>query len=302
MNRLRPGFALNVVLWFLVGGFALAMGLVSAARSTLHATTNRVFLARGQWRAEGCLDRLRSVADDTLLSPASASERGWRNLDTVAMRAPLLSGCQLELRPVGIALDANVVTAFDAAIVLRAMGYGDAADSIADAIVDWRDADDLVGPNGAEMEWYVSRGLLPPRNAPFVAREEILYVRGTRRDTLIAGMFDIEPARLLVPRSTAAILSTLPGFGPEAVARATLFSGDDSPRDLLDFSTRLSPLARAELLANFVELEKRVTWSPEAWIATSRVAEGRPPVETTVEVKFVRAGRRAATVQRRVWP
>jgi general secretion pathway protein K len=53
------------------------------------------------------------------------------------------------------------------------------ADSIADAIVDWRDADDLPLLNGAESSYY--RSLPTPyssKNAQFHAVEELLLVRG----------------------------------------------------------------------------------------------------------------------------
>ncbi len=51
--------------------------------------------------------------------------------------------------------------------------------TIVDSIIDWRDADDLVGPNGAESEYYL--GLRTPyqaKNGLFTSPEELLLVKG----------------------------------------------------------------------------------------------------------------------------
>jgi DNA uptake protein ComE-like DNA-binding protein len=52
-------------------------------------------------------------------------------------------------------------------------------EDIADAIIDWRDADSNPGANGAESSYYNT--LNPPyncKNAPFETLEELLYVKG----------------------------------------------------------------------------------------------------------------------------
>jgi type II secretory pathway component PulK len=58
-----------------------------------------------------------------------------------------------------------------------------AAEAIADAILDWRDPDDLHRLQGAESDYY--RGLSSPyraRNADFEALEELLLVKGMTRE------------------------------------------------------------------------------------------------------------------------
>lgn len=53
------------------------------------------------------------------------------------------------------------------------------AESVADAIIDWRDDDDLVIGNGAEAETYQTEGLsYGPRNGPFETIGELSYVWG----------------------------------------------------------------------------------------------------------------------------
>lgn len=64
-------------------------------------------------------------------------------------------------------------------------------DTIAAAIVDWRDSDGVERPNGAESEYY--RSLSVPhasKNAPFQRIEELLSVRGMTRDILYGNILD----------------------------------------------------------------------------------------------------------------
>lgn len=62
---------------------------------------------------------------------------------------------------------------------------------VAAAIVDWRDADSLAGPGGAEADFYASRNPPAlPRNGPFQTVRELLMVRG-----VTPARFTSEPSR-----------------------------------------------------------------------------------------------------------
>ena len=64
-------------------------------------------------------------------------------------------------------------------------------DTIAAAIVDWRDPDEIERPNGAESGYY--QGLPVPyasKNAPFQRIEELLSVRGMTKDILYGNIPD----------------------------------------------------------------------------------------------------------------
>lgn len=68
---------------------------------------------------------------------------------------------------------------------------GEEADEIADAILDWRDADDLVRTNGAEADYYAGKDLpYRPANGPFKVLTELLLVRG-----ISPGLFWGDPLR-----------------------------------------------------------------------------------------------------------
>lgn len=90
---------------------------------------------------------------------------------------------------------------------LRAAGVAPAeAARLADAIVDWRDADDERRLQGAEAMEYRNRGLPGPRNAPLRSLDELRAVAGFPADVL--------PTL----RRFATVHSQLAGFDPRQAA------------------------------------------------------------------------------------
>jgi DNA uptake protein ComE-like DNA-binding protein len=65
-------------------------------------------------------------------------------------------------------------------------------EDIVDSIIDWRDADSVAGPGGAESPYY--NGLNPPyncKNLPFETLEELLYVKGVTPAILFGEDFNL---------------------------------------------------------------------------------------------------------------
>src|SRR3546814_6072797 len=77
-------------------------------------------------------------------------------------------------------LDLNTAPQELLARLMRVGGADEAtADRVAAAITDWRDADDLRRPQGAEWQDYAAAGSrYRPRNGPFVALGELRAVAG----------------------------------------------------------------------------------------------------------------------------
>lgn len=300
----RAGFALPAVLWVIVGVAAVTLAGTVAARDAVTTAQNRVDHVRGAWRAEGCLEIARgSVA--VALGDGDRAAAGWQSLDSVLAASPGLrdAGCSVTARAAGAAIDVN---AADAERLRRAFvvlgGGGAEADSLVDAVLDWRDADDEPRPLGAEAGWYGARHELPPRNAPIADVGELRRIRGMAAVTGFDTIFGVEPGRVPLGRAPLAVIASLPGFGDEAVARlAELRLRGQQTADLLAFSASLSREARAALLARYPELVALVTTDPDAWIVTSTAAQGPRSVGATIEVRLVRAGARGAIVRRRTW-
>jgi type II secretory pathway component PulK len=302
----RQGFALLGVLWTVVAFAVLSLGLTRVARQAVATAQNRRDYLRALWRAEACVERTRSVIDMTLAEPQPNDREGsraWRSLGRIVPAHPLVQapGCVVLLRSAGERLDLNTVDGETIRRVLAACGI-DAlhADSLADALLDWRDAGDIARRNGAERDWYVRNRRQAPRNGPFASVAELRLIRGFERATLVDSFFDVEPSRVDVSNVRPEILLALPGMSTETVARIVeTRDRSDHVGDLLLLGSRLSRSARESLTVHYPQLARLVTNAPDAWIlsATAKSPESRATVE--IELRLTRGGARAAVVRRK---
>jgi general secretion pathway protein K len=301
------GFALMAVLWVLTGIAALALVARIAARDAVRAAINREDMAAGAWRAEDCLSRVRAASSAALRAEADQAGRGrpWANLDSVAPASPLLagSGCEVEIRATGAGLDVNAADEETLRRFALALGSTPAAaDSLVDALADWRDTDDEPRPLGAEAPWYRAGAVPAPRDGALADSRELRRVRGWGRfgglDTLVA----VEGGRVPLNRAPFAVLAALPGMTPEAARVVLELRARGEPvGDPVALEPRLGSAARRELMYGYAELAPRVSPAPEVWTVTARGRVGTPPITSVVEVRLARAGSRAAVVRRRTW-
>jgi general secretion pathway protein K len=297
----RDGFALLAVLWVTVAMAAMAFAGLFVARAEVTAARNRVALLRGRWRAEDCLERARSAIDDALNGPFAAA---WESLDRVVADSPVMvdAECDVTVTPAGIAVDVNAADGDQLLALLQAIGIGEPrADSMVDALLDWRDADDIPRPLGAEREWYRAAGRFAPRNGPFADIREVQRVRGFEADALpdsvLRAMLTVEPGRIIWSRAPLVVLASLPGIGEEALARiAERRLRGVGAADANALAADLSPAARRLLIDRYPDLQRLTTDRPDAWLLTARGGG------TTIEVRIARAGARAAIMWRRTTP
>lgn len=307
MTRGRHGFALISVLWILVGVSALAMAASLAAREAVASARNRADLADAAWRAEGCLERARAAISHALKAARDEAPGAgvWGRMDREVAESTLLlgTGCEVEMVAAGAALDVNAAADDALHRALSAHGVTAArADSLVDALADWRDADDSPRGRGAERGWYTANGRRAPRNGPLVDSRELALVRGFDAVPGIGDILSAEPGRVPLSHAPPAVLAALPGFTPEAVARvADMRMRGQAVTDLSNFPGALSPGARDLLLRRFTEFVGAAAVEPEAWIVRARVGVGTPPAVSVLEVRLVRAGERAAIVRRKTW-
>jgi DNA uptake protein ComE-like DNA-binding protein len=262
---------------------------------------------RGQWRAEDCLERARAVINDALSGGHTIPRPvtgGWEILDRVVAASPAITdaACDVTLAPTGVAVDINTADGEQLLALFRAMGIGEPrADSMVDALLDWRDADDIPRPLGAERDWYHAEGRFTPRNGLFADVKELRRVRGfdesVLADSVLNAAFTVEPGRIVWNRAPLAVLASVPGVGDEILSRVaelrTHGSGQSSMTDLIG---SFSPNARLELEARSGDVQALTTDRPDAWILTARGGGA------TIEVKLAPAGTRAAIVRRRTTP
>jgi general secretion pathway protein K len=302
----RRGYALLAVLWVVATATVLGAALSLTANQSVDAAQNRVDLLRAQWRAEGCAERARAAVQTSLDAEALMTKESdtWRELDRVAARSPLLGGCDVSFEPSGTRLDVNSDSTNLIRRLLEGLGVESGrADSLIDALDDWRDADEVPRRSGAEREWYTSHHRAAPANAPLADIAELRRVRGFEAMGALDTLLGTEPDRILLARAPPLVLGALPGFGTEAVARILeLRAAGGTIRDLAELPGLLSPPARSALLSHYAELVGLTTTSPDAWTLTSRTSAGARATTAVVRLRIVKAGGRVAIVRRTVWP
>jgi DNA uptake protein ComE-like DNA-binding protein len=294
------------VLWILVGVAALGLVVSLTGRDAVAAAQNRGDLARARWLAAGCAERVRAAVSDALIAgkdqpPGVRSP--WVTLDSAVAASPLVRGCDFTLRARGTALNVNTADADQLRALFVVSGESpEAADSLADALEDWRDGDDANHPMGAEARWYAAAVRPRPRNAPLADVRELRRVRGFESREGLDSLLTVDSARIDINHAPLAVLAALPGFGAEALARVgQMRAAGQRMESLAPVEMRLSASARAELDRRLPELATMTTAEPDGWVVTARGKVGEPAVTAVLELGLVRAGVRAAIVRRRTW-
>lgn len=292
--RSRRAFVLLAVLWITAGVSVMVAALSMFVQEDGTIAQNHLDLERARWKAEGCSERALAAAD-AALAGAQLGDSVWIRLDAAISASPLVAGCTLEFEAGGERLDINSLDEPALERVFAVLGYPPAnADSLASAILDWRDPDNEPRAMGAEQSWYVAHQRVAPRNRPFASAEEIRLVRGLEGERRIDSLFDTESERLLLSRARPELLLALDGMTTEAMAviAAMESSGKRSIR-LEEVVGALSPAARAEAMTHYSSLVQRTASLPERWEIMATQAEGQPAVSATVEMTVIASGQRA---------
>jgi general secretion pathway protein K len=215
MKRLPPtaaqrGIALIMVLWLIILLTVIASAFAYSMRTETLAARNAVSLTQARSVADGAIMRMAFE----LMRPRTVNESWqadgaphyWDEGDAhVAANAIDESG-KIDLNT---ASDALLKGLFQTAGGLDA----DAAQGIVDKIDDWKDADDLKRPNGAEAPDYKAAGLsYTPANAPFENVAELQRVLG------------MTPALYAAVAENLTIFSKSPGVNPSFASRNVLLA------------------------------------------------------------------------------
>lgn len=276
------GFALLTVLWLIAGLSAIAAGSLALARVGAGASRNRVLLVRAGWARNAC--------EEILLARYGTRERVER-LDSVDLGAGLW--CDASVEEAGTRLDLNRASPE----ALRGL----LGDSLADAVLDWRDADDMARPLGAERDWYRDRGRLAPRNAPLAAVAELRLVRG----------FDSALVRRLEPLLTTSgddqvdlnaappqVLASLPGLDAAGIATVLARRAAAPIRSTDELLALLPESARVALLGRYQEFTARAAYAPGRVRIRVRGRAGRPALVSDERLTVVPVPGRLAVIRR----
>jgi len=233
------GFVLVSVLWLLALLTLIVLVLLSAARLDVRATGQLTRHAETEALADGLM---RLVA-------LRLGDRDRRPLEAAGLArdgTPMRCGhddavVAIAVNDVGGLVDLNAASASLLEWLLRGLGVApDKAITLAAAIVDFRDEDDVPGVNGAESAAYRAAGLgHGPKNAPFETVTELDQVLG------------MDLALLDRLRAVTTVHSRQPGIDAFVAPRELLSVAAASRTGVAAASPRLGAPAPADIPSEF---------------------------------------------------
>jgi general secretion pathway protein K len=174
-DRRKEGIALIAVLWMLILLSIIAAALSLEIRSSTRIARNMAENAAARAAADAGIQRaIMDLVSARKFRTDGTTYAWWFGNFTVQISVQDEVGkVNLNHAPEGLL-----------AALFGSVGVDpDKAQSLADAIADFRDTDDLPRPHGAEESDYRAAGLAwGPRNAPFEAVEELQQVIGMTPD------------------------------------------------------------------------------------------------------------------------
>lgn len=170
----QSGIALVLVMWFTVlltvasGAYALMARMDRLEANTLLSGT------QARMTAEAGIHLMAVALRDTDdLSRPVADGRTYEQV---------IDGVLLEISATDERGKLDINTAEEPTLVTLFMSNGldvESAELLAAAVLDWRDPDEVIRVNGAELDTYMAAGLpVGPANRPFMMVDELLQVLG----------------------------------------------------------------------------------------------------------------------------
>ena len=215
----QRGIALVVALWVTILLTVIASSFAFSMRSEALAARNAISLAQARAVADGAVERMAFELQRPRNGPEAWSADGrlreWPD-GTAAVRV--------------VAVDESARIDLNSASQPLLMGLlqnvggidADAAQAVVDAILDWRDQDDLRRPHGAEAPDYLAAGRkYRPNNGSFESVGELRLVLGVTPALYerISGALTVYSQQAGINPATASrdVLLALPSATAEAV-------------------------------------------------------------------------------------
>jgi type II secretory pathway component PulK len=288
----RRGFALLAVLWLITSLSLLAATGLLTVRQRLKAGANRVTLTRAEWAREACVEIMlargfiRSMDGQTSVARTSGRVDLGRN-----------TWCELDVEDPGSQLNLNLAPEAS----LRALLPND---SLTDALLDWRDKDDIPRQLGAEADWYQSRRKLLPRNGPLASLDELMLVRGFELldQAGLAGTLGVRGRGTINLNSAPPeVLRAALEFPNELIQLVQQRNRQGRPVESLDQLISLaSPSLRPNLARRYQELIQLLAFGPGELVVVATAGVGISPLRSRIILTVVPAGGRVAVIRREV--
>jgi general secretion pathway protein K len=216
----QRGIALVLVLWLTVMLTVIAASFAYAMRNEAMAARNSVSMAQARSVADGAV--YRTVFE--LMRPQGLVDT-WKPDGTIHSWED--DGAVIAVNALDESGKIDINTAPDTLLkgLLQTAGGldSDTANRFVDVIGDWKDADDLRRPNGAEAPDYQAAGLTyKPANAQFEMVAELQRVLG------------MTPAIYARLADSLTVYTRMPGVNPTYASRAVLLALPGATPDMVD--------------------------------------------------------------------
>ena len=250
------------VLWILLVISFISFALAAAVRVELNSTGNTFDSERATVMAKGAAEAVLQKLKDPKVFPESPM-REERGLYIVKFDS---GEVRVKVETDSSRIDLNGADEKMMGAMFASMGIEpDTNNALVDSILDWRDADDVARPNGAEINDYGSSfvgGKKLPRNAPFGDMQELMLVKhmtpeiyfggvtfdpNTNRNQKTIGLRDVATVGSgsnLIDVNTAPfeVLAALPGMDRSVAANIVAEREKNSFADTKDLLGRLPDL------------------------------------------------------------
>lgn len=189
MIRQRRGFALLAAIWLVVAIATVALQFALDARERRLLGINTAERGKGRAAAIGALNASQAALEQALRQgPGTGNARiallrgadPWLDADSIFSGVILVDSIPVDVATLDLGTQLNVNTMGEQQLrtffsfALRDFAT---ADKIAQAILDWRDADSIPRSNGAERDEYIREGRLAlPSNQSFREVSDLLSV------------------------------------------------------------------------------------------------------------------------------
>ena len=218
-NKSEEGVALIAVLWTLTLLSIIAAALSLETRSSTRIARNMAENAAARAAADAGIQR--AILDLEASTGAPTDARGFSTDGTVY--AWRFANCKVHIsvKDEAYKVDLNIAPESLLAALFASVGVDPGkAQSLAAAIADFRDSDNLARPSGAEEAEYRDAGLAwGPKNAPFQTVEELQQVLGMTAEIY---------GRVAPDLSVYSVTATIPAAADGRVTRILRRAGFDS--------------------------------------------------------------------------
>ncbi|MEO6055411.1 MAG: type II secretion system protein GspK [Gemmatimonadales bacterium] len=291
--------ALALALWLVVVLSVVAAGVVASTRSASTIVLNLRARTVARYAAESGIEAGVMLLERRLATAYTPTQQalaiGDVPREVEGLREVALGGAEFGVAVSNPNARLDLNQADPAALMGLFSRFAPAAVArgAVDALQDYRDADDLVRPAGAEADAYRRAGSrYAPRNAPLTRVDEFRRVLGVT-DSLARA---VEPyvtvdgdLRIDVNAASEEVLAAIPGIGPDGAR--TLVARRSGGRTFLAVSEVQALLGRGRGSATALPIP-RLAVAPSRLLLVSRGWQRGHPLTHEIEAAYALVGRR----------